>query len=122
MTRLLGKRALVTGASRGIGAAIAMRLAREGADVAITYERSQAQAEAVAAAITGLKERGFESPYLRAFVVARINPLRFQRGTKAEFDETIDKMLAAARRFDPARIRADQVARAAGPPDESAAS
>jgi ParB family transcriptional regulator, chromosome partitioning protein len=78
--------------------------------------------EAVAAAIKGLKERGFESPYLRAFVVARINPLRFQRGTKAEFDETIYKMLAAARRFDPARIRADQVARAAGPPDESAAS
>ena len=77
--------------------------------------------EAVSAAIKGLKQRGFESPYLRAFVVARINPLRFQRGTKAEFDETIDKMLAAARRFDPARIRADQVARAAGPPDDSTA-
>jgi ParB family chromosome partitioning protein len=76
--------------------------------------------EAVSAAIKALKERGFESPYLRAFVVARINPLRFQRGAKAEFDETIDKMLGAARRFDPARIKADQVARAAGPPDESA--
>jgi ParB family transcriptional regulator, chromosome partitioning protein len=76
--------------------------------------------EAVSAAIKGLKERGFESPYLRAFVVARINPLRFQRGAKAEFDETIDKMLAAAKRFDPGRIKADQVARASGPPDESA--
>lgn len=60
------------------------------------------------------------SPYLRAFVVARINPLRFQRGAKAEFDETIDKMLASARRFDPARIKADQVARASGAADESA--
>ena len=50
-----------------------------------------------------LKARGFESPYLKAFVVARINPLRFKRGAKAEFDETLDKMLAAARRFDPAR-------------------
>jgi ParB family transcriptional regulator, chromosome partitioning protein len=77
--------------------------------------------EAVSAAIKGLKERGFESPYLRAFVVARINPLRFQRGAKADFDETIDKMLGAAKRFDAGRVKADQVARAAGPPDESAA-
>jgi ParB family chromosome partitioning protein len=76
--------------------------------------------EAVSAAIKGLKERGFESPYLRAFVVARINPLRFQRGAKAEFDETIDKMLAAARKFDAGRIKAEQVARASGPPEESA--
>ncbi len=74
---------------------------------------------AVAEAVGKLKERGFESPYLRAFVVARINPLRFQRGAKAEFDETIDKMLASARRFDPARIKADQVARASGAADES---
>lgn len=71
--------------------------------------------EAVTEAIAKLKERGFESPYLRAFVVARINPLRFQRGAKADFDETIEKMTAAARRFDPAKVKADQVARAAGP-------
>jgi ParB family transcriptional regulator, chromosome partitioning protein len=75
--------------------------------------------EAVGEAVRGLKERGFESPYLRAFVVARINPLRFKRGAKAEFDETIEKMTAAARRFDPAKIKADQVARASGPPEET---
>jgi ParB family chromosome partitioning protein len=74
--------------------------------------------EAVTAAVSELKAKGFESPYLRAFVVARINPLRFKRGTKAEFDETIDKMLASARRFDPGRIKADQVARAGGAPEE----
>jgi ParB family transcriptional regulator, chromosome partitioning protein len=74
--------------------------------------------EAVSAAVSELKAKGFESPYLRAFVVARINPLRFKRGAKAEFDETIDKMLAGARRFDPTRIRADQVARTAGAPEE----
>jgi ParB family chromosome partitioning protein len=74
--------------------------------------------EAVSAAVSELKAKGFESPYLRAFVVARINPLRFKRGAKAEFDETIDKMLAGARRFDPTRIRADQVARTGGAPEE----
>jgi ParB family chromosome partitioning protein len=74
--------------------------------------------DAVAAAIKGLKERGFDSPYLRAFVVARINPLRFQRGAKADFDDTIDKMLASARRFDSGKIKAEQVARASGPPEE----
>jgi ParB family transcriptional regulator, chromosome partitioning protein len=74
--------------------------------------------EAVSAAVSELKAKGFESPYLRAFVVARINPLRFKRGAKSEFDETIDKMLAGARRFDPTRIRADQVARTGGAPEE----
>jgi NAD(P)-dependent dehydrogenase (short-subunit alcohol dehydrogenase family) len=54
MSRLSGKRALVTGGSRGIGAAIALRLAGEGADVALTYERSAEKAANVARAIEGL--------------------------------------------------------------------
>jgi ParB family chromosome partitioning protein len=74
--------------------------------------------QAVSAAVSELKAKGFDSPYLRAFVVARINPLRFKRGAKAEFDETIDKMLTGARRFDSTRIRADQVARTGGAPEE----
>jgi len=66
-----------------------------------------------------LRDRGFESPYLRAFVVARINPLRFKRGAKADPDETIAKMLASAKKFDAERIKADQVARAGGAPEEA---
>jgi ParB family chromosome partitioning protein len=74
--------------------------------------------EAVNTAVKELKGRGFESPYLKAFVVARINPLRFQRKPTADFDETIDKMLASARRFDAQKVKADQVARSGGPPGE----
>jgi ParB family chromosome partitioning protein len=74
--------------------------------------------EAVTEAMKKLKERGFESPYLRPFVVARINPLRFKRGGNPDVDETIDTMLAAARRFDAGRVRGDQVAKAGGPPEE----
>jgi len=83
-------------------------------------ERLMQLDEAVAAAVAGLKARGFESPYLKAFVLARINPLRFtlKRGQKADFDETIDKMLASARKFDAGKIKADQVARAGGAPEE----
>jgi len=71
--------------------------------------------EAVNLAVADLKKRGFQSPYLKAFVVARINPLRFKRGAKAEFDETIDKMLRAAERFDPAKVKSEQLAQTGGP-------
>jgi ParB family chromosome partitioning protein len=81
-------------------------------------EKLLALNEAVNDAVKALKERGMESPYLKAFIVARVNPLRFQRKPTADFDETIDKMLASARKFDPGKIRADQVARTGGAPSE----
>jgi ParB family chromosome partitioning protein len=74
--------------------------------------------ERVNQAVAALKAKGFESPYLKAFVVARINPIRFQRKAKAEFDETIDKMLAAAERFDAGKVKLDQLARTGGVPAE----
>ncbi len=74
---------------------------------------------AVTEQIKALKERGFDSPYLRAFVVARINPLRFKRGGTADVDETLERMLSSARKLDIAKVRADQVARTGGAPEES---
>ncbi|HZW04693.1 MAG TPA: enoyl-[acyl-carrier-protein] reductase FabL [Anaerolineaceae bacterium] len=53
----LGKVALVTGGGRGIGRAIALRLAQGGADVVVNYVRNQAPAEAVAEEIRGMGRR-----------------------------------------------------------------
>jgi ParB family chromosome partitioning protein len=74
--------------------------------------------EKVNQAVAGLKERGFSSPYLKNFVVARINPLRFKRGATMPFDEAMDKMLGAADRFDPAKVQLGDLAGAAGSPTE----
>ncbi|MFE0448380.1 SDR family oxidoreductase [Streptomyces fungicidicus] len=54
---LLGEAVLVTGGSRGIGAATALRLAREGADVAVTYVNGKEAAEEVVRAVEALGRR-----------------------------------------------------------------
>ena len=60
---LKGKRAFVTGASRGIGAAIAVELAAEGADVAITYEKS---ADLAAEVVRAIRDHGRKGVAIQA--------------------------------------------------------
>ncbi len=69
--------------------------------------------------VNRLKARGLTSPYLKAFVVARINPIRFSKAESFDFDEVIGKMLAAAARFNVDRVKQEDVARTGGAPDES---
>ena len=72
--------------------------------------------EAVNEAVKGLKAKGLESPYLKAFVVSRVNHLRWVKEKHPDFDDTLNTILKAARRFNPANVKADQVAKSGGAP------
>lgn len=66
--------------------------------------------------IAALQTRGFKSPYLRAYVVARINPVRFHRAKKGETQPPmtlaagLTRMAAAARKFNLASVRPGDLA------------
>ena len=63
-----------------------------------------------------LKARGLTSPYLRPFVVARINPIRFSTSTEFDFDDVMGRMQRAAEKFKVEKIRQEDVVRAGGGP------
>ncbi len=76
--------------------------------------------------IEELRERGFKSPYLRAYVVARINPVRFHRAVKGEtkpampLAAALTRMAASARKFDAGSVRERDLAIVAAVAPESA--
>lgn len=72
--------------------------------------------EAVGEAVAALKARGFQSPYLKPFVVARVNPVRFHKGPPPPFGPTLAKMLASAKAFDVGKVKPEQIARTGGAP------
>jgi len=74
--------------------------------------------EAVSEVVAALKEKGLESPYLKTFVVARINPLRFAKGDAPPWDEVIATMTERAKGFDTGKVDAKALANTGGPPAE----
>ncbi len=85
-TEFEGKTALVTGASRGIGAAVALRLAEGGADVAFTYRHDAAAAETVAGKIRALGRSALA--------------LRADSGDPAAIENAVDRTAAEWGRLD----------------------
>ncbi len=75
--------------------------------------------ERVSEAVKKLKEKGFVSPYLRAFVVARINPLRWIQGDPPPLEEELRTMRDRAGRFNTEKVKQEDLASAGGAPDES---
>jgi len=73
----------------------------------------------VAAVVARLKERGFVSPYLRAFVVARINPLRWIQGEPPPLEEVLATMRERAGKFNVDKVKQEDLAGAGGAPDET---
>ena len=74
----------------------------------------------VTAIVDKLKKRGLTSPYLRPFVIARINPIRFSTSTEFDFDDVLRKMQKSAAKFNVEKVRQEDVVRAGGGPAEDA--
>jgi len=70
--------------------------------------------------VEALKAKGLTSPYLKSFVVARVNPIRFRPkdAPPLSFDDAINRMMQAAAKFNPDKIKMDDLAKSGGTPDE----
>jgi ParB family chromosome partitioning protein len=73
----------------------------------------------VARIIEGLKSRGMVSPYLRYFVIARLNYLRFIKGEMPEFDVALDKMIKSAGKFAVDKVNKEDISKMGGGPVEA---
>ncbi len=92
-----------------IGEALTRRRARAARLLAID--------ERVAEIMEKLKERGFDSPYLRNFVVARIRPFRPRDKPAPDAEGLLDHMEQAAEKFDPGKVKTEQLAKTSGAGD-----
>ena len=70
--------------------------------------------DAVSSAVEKLKAKGLTSPYLKPFVVSRVNYTRFSKATSFDFDEALDKIIASAQKFNVDRVKQEDVVRAGG--------
>ncbi|MBS1151556.1 MAG: hypothetical protein H6Q89_3254 [Myxococcaceae bacterium] len=70
--------------------------------------------------VEALKARGFQSAYLKNYVVARVNFLRFKKEGSFDFDQTIDKLTASVMKVDVAGVKKEDIAKMGGAPAEAA--
>jgi len=76
--------------------------------------------EKVSAAVAKLKEKGLVSPYLRSFVVARINPLKWIQGDLPSAEKGRTTMRDKAAKFDASKVKQDDLLKmGGGVPDEA---
>jgi ParB family transcriptional regulator, chromosome partitioning protein len=73
---------------------------------------------AVSSVVAKLRERGLTSPYLRSFVVARVNPLRWIKGELPPAERVIAQMRERVGKFNTERVKQEDLARMSGPPPE----
>jgi ParB family chromosome partitioning protein len=73
----------------------------------------------VAEVVAKLKARGFISPYLRAFVVSRINPLRFMQGEPPTLPELLKTMTGRAAKFNTDKVKQEDLASTGGAADDA---
>jgi ParB family chromosome partitioning protein len=75
--------------------------------------------EKVSAAVAKLKERGLLSPYLKNFVIARINPIRWIQGDLPSYEALMKTMIERAQKFNVDKIQQSDLASAAGSPESA---
>ena len=77
--------------------------------------------QAVIEKVEALRKKGLTSPYLKSFVVARINPIRFRPKDAAplDFDEVLDRMTKGVQKMNVDKIKVEDLARSGGAPEES---
>ena len=93
------------------------------ATLAIRQERAKTVMELddlVVKKVEALKAKGLTSPYLKSFVVARINPIRFRPKDAAplSFDEVLDRMTKAAAKLNVDKVKVEDLARSGGAPED----
>ncbi len=93
---------------------------------AIDFRRERARTilaldDEIVKQVEALKAKGLTSPYLKSFVVARMNPIRFRPkdAPPLSFDEALDRMTKAAAKFNPDKIKIDDLAKSGGAPDDT---
>jgi ParB family transcriptional regulator, chromosome partitioning protein len=95
-------------------------------DSALKIRRERAKAlmdldKAVIEKVEALKAKGLTSPYLKSFVVARINPIRFRPKDAAplSFDEVLERMTRAAEKLNVDKVKIGDLAKSGGAPEEA---